>query len=343
MARFPFSRAWARGIDAGALGALRRRLQGDGRRRFHQLTNERCADGKRPKGGTARESVGRSPSGSAVGGRGGAGQTADARDGGAHSSSGVRSEPPKGSLLLRGLAAYERLNENYSTATKVGTSVAILLFGDVAAQKIQHDARVSSKAKTNDAAPNASSSDDDDAFRLDTRRLAAFASFGAIYTGWFQMHWFRALRRAFPPPSAAALAVSGRKQSFFRKDVLGPLLVNQFGMVPCGYYPFYFAWTGFVRGATLEESRDAARAKYKPHLLAQNWAFWLPAQGVQFALVSPGYHILYVSAMGLAWNTILSLTTLEAAGARAGGATARRGDGAGVERRARGKMVVAPK
>ena len=331
MARFPFSRAWARGIDAGALGALRRRLQGDGRRRFHQLTNERCADGKRPKGGTARESVGRSSSGSAAGARGGAGQTAWGRDGGAHSSSGVGSEPtPSRSLLFRGLAAYERLNETHSTATKVGTSVVILLFGDVAAQKIQHKQHKHTSTHDSDGS--------DEPFVLDTRRLAAFASFGAIYTGWFQMHWFRFLRFAFPAPSAAALAVSGRRLSFFRKDVLGPLLINQFGMVPCGYYPFYFGWTGVVRGATVQESLDAARAKYKPHLLAQNWAFWLPAQGVQFALVPAGYHILYVSAMGLAWNTILSLTTLDPAG----GGGKRGGDEEEMtKKQARGKMVVA--
>ena len=330
MARFPLSRAWARGVDAGALGALRRRLQGDGRRRFHQLTNERCADGKRPKGGTARESVGRSSSGSAAGARGGAGQTAWGRDGGAHSSSGVGSEPtPSRSLLFRGLAAYERLNETHSTATKVGTSVVILLFGDVAAQKIQHTQHkhTSHDSDVNDEAPS---------FVLDTRRLVAFASFGAIYTGWFQMHWFRFLRFAFPAPGAAALAVSGRRLTFFRKDVLGPLLINQFGMVPCGYYPFYFGWTGVVRGATVQESLDAARAKYKPHLLAQNWAFWLPAQGVQFALVPAGYHILYVSAMGLAWNTILSLTTLD----KHLDANADR-DALEKPRRARGKMVVA--
>lgn len=345
MARFAFSRAWARAFDVGALGALRRRLKGDGRRRFHQLTNERCADVRRPKGAAARESVGRSSSGSAAGARGGAGQTTKGRDGGASSSSGLGSEPSKGSLLFRGLAAYERLNEKHSTATKVGTSVVILLFGDVAAQKIQHDASVSSKTTTTASAERgAPSSNASDAFRLDTRRLAAFASFGAIYTGWFQMHWFRALRRAFPAPSAAALAVSGRKASFFRKDVLGPLIVNQFGMVPCGYYPFYFAWTGFVRGASLSESTEAARAKYKPHLLAQNWAFWLPAQGVQFALVPSGYHILYVSAMGLAWNTILSLTTLDAAGAapRADGESAKRERGEHGASRARGKMVVVP-
>ena len=31
----------------------------------------------------------------------------------------------------------------------------------------------------------------------------------------------------------------------------------------------------------------AMRDKYKPKLLMQNWAFWLPAQGVQFALAGP--------------------------------------------------------
>ena len=362
MARFPFSRAWARGFDAGALGALRRRLQGDGRRRFHQLTNERCADGKPRKGGTARESVGRSSSGSAAGARGGEGPSARGRDGGASSSSGARSETPRRSLVSRGLAAYERLNATHGTATKVGTSVVILLFGDVSAQRIQHFAERSKRdtdTATNVRGMNSNTKrgvsgeasgvaedgrslplhDDDrnEAFKLDLRRVAAFASFGAIYTGWFQMHWFRILQGMFPAPSAAALAVSGRRLSFSRKDVLGPLLVNQFLAVPCLYYPFYFGWTGFVRGATLDESLAAARAKYKPHLLAQNWAFWLPAQGVQFALVPSGYHILYVSAMGLAWNTILSLTTLDPAGGHKRG-----GDEEEMtKKQARGKMVVA--
>ena len=86
------------------------------------------------------------------------------------------------------------------------------------------------------------------------------------------------------------------------------------------YYPFYFGWTGFVRGQSRDEILDAARAKYKLRLLAQNWAFWLPAQAAQFAVVPSGYHILYVSAMGLAWNTILSLTTLTSADASGEGA-----------------------
>ena len=105
-------------------------------------------------------------------------------------------------------------------------------------------------------------------------------------------------------------------------------------MVPCGYYPFYFAWTGLVRGATVQESLDAARAKYKPHLLAQNWAFWLPAQGVQFA-PCPGVPHPVRLRDGARVNTILSLTTLDAADANADR------DALEKPRRARGKMVVA--
>jgi protein Mpv17 len=126
------------------------------------------------------------------------------------------------------------------------------------------------------------------------------------------MHWFRVLQKKFPAPSPAALlALSGRKFSFLRKDVLGPVLVNQFLMVPLGYYPFYFAWTGLARGDDVDEIKKKTKEKYKLNLLSQNWAFWLPAQGVQFALVPARYHIAYVSALGLAWNTILSLATLD--------------------------------
>ena len=118
------------------------------------------------------------------------------------------------------------------------------------------------------------------------------------------MHWFRYLQTVFPRQV-------GLKARFLRKDVLAPLLVNQLGMVCVGYYPFFFAWTGFVRGRTWDESMEEMKKKYKLKLLAQNWAFWIPAQGVQFALVPSSYHILYVSAMGLAWYTIVSVVTLE--------------------------------
>ena len=198
-----------------------------------------------------------------------------------------------GNIVERTLASYNALNSAYPTATKVGTSVVILSIGDVTAQRLQH-------AKSEDA---------ETSFAIDMRRLGAFATFGAVYTGWFQMHWFRALQSWFPSKAVASGAAAA-PVSFFSKPVMGPLLLNQFVMIPAGYYPFYFGCTGFLRGMTPKETMSAMREKYKPKLLMTNWAFWLPAQGVQFALVPPSHHILYVSAMGLAWNTILSLTTL---------------------------------
>jgi protein Mpv17 len=259
--RLPFGRAWRRGrawLDAGSVG-FSRSSHGSSRR-FHQIAS----------GGSSR---------------GGAGPRAAS---GASSSSNP---------LRRALRSYDALNASHPTATKIGTSVAILLFGDASAQRIQHDAAASAAVARGDPPP---------AFALDRRRLLAFASFGALYTGWFQMHWFRLLQRAFPRPADAA-----RRSLARRPDVLGPLLVNQLVAVPCLYYPFYFSWTGLIRGFAFDESVEMARAKYRPSLLAQNWAFWFPAQGVQFALVPSAYHIVYVSAMGLAWNTILSLVTLE--------------------------------
>lgn len=191
------------------------------------------------------------------------------------------------------MSKYNSLNESYPTVTKVGTTVAIVAFGDTMAQRIQHNA----------VAPNPRTGEKPE-FKMDWRRLAAFASFGGIYTGYFQIHWFRYLRTVFP----RQVGINAR---FMRKDVLGPLLANQMFMVCIGYYPFFFGWTGFVRGRTPAESLAEMKKKYKLKLLAQNWAFWLPAQGVMFALVPASYHIAFTSACGLVWNTLLSLLTLE--------------------------------
>jgi protein Mpv17 len=228
------------------------------------------------------------------GGGGGAGPRRDVSRADAASNRAISSGASNGgksgassssSSSLNGLLQrYAAMNEAHPTTTRVGTGVVILCVGDVAAQRIQHEG-----SRDRDSKP----------FAIDARRLAAFASFGAIYTSWFQMHWFRALQRWFPRRSVMALSTATKRPSLIRADVLAPLLINQFVAVPTLYYPFYFAWTGFVRGFTAEESIALARERFTPRLLCQNWAFWLPAQFAQFAVVPPGYHILYVSGMGL--------------------------------------------
>jgi len=175
-------------------------------------------------------------------------------------------------LVLQGLASYSALNVRYPTATRVTTSVAILTFGDVCAQRLQHSQAQGCRAAATGAAEEdamskqsgasasagagastaaaeaeegrytmsrqsgvagagasvgaaaAGAAEEDRAgasagaaatcaattqlqgpepFRLDYRRLGAFASFGAIYTGWFQMHWFRVLQTWFPKAAGA--------------------------------------------------------------------------------------------------------------------------------------------
>ena len=141
------------------------------------------------------------------------------------------------------------------------------------------------------------------------------------------MHWFRILQGWFPrravPAAASAAAAAAEKTPGSSARRPRPAPRQSVRRRALAYYPFYFGWTGFVRGQSRDEILDAARAKYKLRLLAQNWAFWLPAQAAQFAVVPSGYHILYVSAMGLAWNTILSLTTLTSADASGEGASAK--------------------
>lgn len=201
-------------------------------------------------------------------------------------------------FLTGAFSAYKIANQRYPAATRIGTAVAILGFGDVSAQKMQHARERAAGDVSNDN-------------NIDLRRLAAMCSFGAIYTGWFQMHWFRVLQKAFPPVASKVLG-SGPILSRIPMHVVAPLFLNQMCAVPALYYPFYFGWTGAIRSRGLGESMEAMK-EAMPRVLLQNWSIWIPAQAVQFAIVPPSYHILYVSAVGLVWSSVLSYTTQPAA------------------------------
>ena len=121
------------------------------------------------------------------------------------------------------------------------------------------------------------------------------------------MHWFGVLQKMFPPIAGKVLGpgpILGR----IPIHVIAPLFLNQMVAVPTLYYPFFFGWTGAIRGSTLGESMEKMKDSM-PRVLFQNWSIWLPAQAVQFAMVPPSYHILYVSAVGLVWSSVLSYTT----------------------------------
>jgi protein Mpv17 len=54
-----------------------------------------------------------------------------------------------------------------------------------------------------------------------------------------------------------------------------------------------------------------------PRIVVANWALWVPAQVVNFAVVPLKFQVLYSNGVALAWNVYLSYTTSSAAAASA--------------------------
>ena len=152
MVRFPFSLAFR--FDASALGALRRRLGGDVRRRLHQTHQRNTGGGSNTSSGSSR--FGKAGTHNATGSGSGSGSGKFPVD--TSTGRGGRSQhsAPNRSALKAALEAYARLNNKHPTATGPGN---------------HH----------NKGGKGVVSAHHTGSFNLDKRRLAAFASFGAIY------------------------------------------------------------------------------------------------------------------------------------------------------------------
>ena len=170
--------------------------------------------------------------------------------------------------------------------TKVATAATLAVAGDAIAQ----------------------SSDPETSY--DKKRAASFVLFDAAYRGGFQ-------HAAFPwiidhcrgtTLAAASELVNLDSSVLPPADLLAAIectAFNQLLVVPIVYYPLFFAITGAVQGLTIDGSLERARDRFVP-LTLRNWAFWIPAQFVQFAFVDEPLQVPFTCAMGLVWNVILS-------------------------------------
>lgn len=180
--------------------------------------------------------------------------------------------------------------------TKAATATTLAVTGDAVAQF---------------SAMSASSSREESTVKYDPTRALSLGLFAALYTGAFQHFWFGwlnshlASEAALASPTMAVVLASP-----LSPGVLAALKVsvNQFLVVPFVYMPVFFALTGAVGGMSPKESLDRARELFAP-LIVRNYAFWLPAQMIQFALIPPEFQITYLCAAGLFWNMILSAAT----------------------------------
>lgn len=169
---------------------------------------------------------------------------------------------------------------------------------------------------------------------LDMRRTAAFAIFGACYTGIFQYNLFALLietcdgttllhvlndgqmvvndlwdatRGIAPYSTPEQFAVSPALDSAML-PTLGALertLLNQLLVIPVLYYSLFFVVTGVAYELTPAASLERARSLWIP-LVMRNLLFWLPVQFYQFSSIEPELQLPFVCVAGLVWNIILS-------------------------------------
>ena len=136
-------------------------------------------------------------------------------------------------------------------------------------------------------------------------RIAVQVGFAACYTGLFQPHVFHILNSY---PWTEAMPGNAGSPISQAQGVVLPLLLNQLLVIPTLYWPSFFLFKGLIREISVD-SVAADLAGELPKVMKANLAFWLPAQGIQFASVPAEHHSTYVAAMGIFWNAVLACLT----------------------------------
>lgn len=177
-------------------------------------------------------------------------------------------------VLQDGVAAYTDLLNTDPVQTKLMTAATLAALGDAVSQSTEEDAA------------------------YDLPRGVSFAAFGGLYTGLFQHWWFLALGQmvpAAPPDDLQMRVLAAAVQTG----------LCQFGTIPLVYLPIFFLITGALRGLSVQQCMERARALYWP-LWQRNISFWIPVQMAQFLFIEPEWQVPYCCVAGLLWTIVLS-------------------------------------
>lgn len=121
------------------------------------------------------------------------------------------------------------------------------------------------------------------------------------------------------------------------RAVLAKAGMDNFVLTPIVYLPFFYMFTGVVKGDSAETSLRTLQDKYVDTLLPC-WAMWIPGQILNFWLVPQRFRILFIYAIEIAWAVAISLVahadekliTRHAGGAAGDGAAPGADAGAGA-------------
>lgn len=207
------------------------------------------------------------------------------------------------------LHAYQNLLASHPLPTKMATGASLAVAGDAIAQSREPDAE------------------------YDTSRASSFALFDSAYRT-VQHYAFpfivqhcqgKTLASALasvslllhhhehqPATTIMSLLIHNHHHPHALVDptylaAMEQTLASQLGIVPFFYYPVFFAFTAAMQGLDFDGAVVRAKDNFLP-LMQRNLLFWIPVQFVQFAFVPQDLQIPFLSACGLAWTFILSVS-----------------------------------
>lgn len=148
------------------------------------------------------------------------------------------------------------------------------------------------------------------------KRAAAFVVFDAVWRTVQQVTYgpiIQTCNGAFSAALLGHLPLSNIQDRLLNEDtvtVLGAIeqtLVSQLLLIPLLYYPIFYAVTGFVQSLTPKQTITRAQETFI-QLMKRNLLFWIPVQFGAFYFVEENLQIPVLTACGLIWTVILSLS-----------------------------------
>lgn len=148
------------------------------------------------------------------------------------------------------------------------------------------------------------------------KRAAAFVAFDGVWRTVQQVTYgpiIETCNGKFSIILLGSLPFADIQQALIREEnrvILGAIeqtLVSQLVLIPLLYYPIFYSVTGVVQSLTVEETLIRAKETFVP-LMKRNLLFWIPVQFCAFYFVEENLQIPVLTACGLVWTIILSLS-----------------------------------
>lgn len=146
------------------------------------------------------------------------------------------------------------------------------------------------------------------------KRAAAFVMFDAVWRTVQQVTYgpiIQTCNGKFSTSLLGSLAFAQdaalKEENKFVFGAIEQTLVSQLVLIPLLYYPIFYSVTGVVQNLTVDETITRAKETFI-QLMKRNLLFWIPVQFCAFYFVEENLQIPVLTASGLIWTVILSLS-----------------------------------